>query len=175
MNRTIHAGNSFNPPRPLLHAIRRGWRLQCPNCGAAGLVEGALHLKPCCGACQTDMSPACISGCLQLFMIPAAFAAAMCGVVALETAASLLQLSPPDWLFYATGVILGLAAIAHWTPRAVGAIASLQWALWIGAFDPDLNAREASPFVAPTRQDIGTCVATERLVQGTPRRSPAHS
>jgi uncharacterized protein (DUF983 family) len=41
--------------RPVGPAIRRGWRLRCPNCGAGPLMKGYLTVRAACPVCGEDL------------------------------------------------------------------------------------------------------------------------
>ncbi|TDL79683.1 DUF983 domain-containing protein [Palleronia sediminis] len=44
--------------RPLRPALARGYRRQCPNCGAGPLLRGYLTLRRTCTVCGEDLSHA---------------------------------------------------------------------------------------------------------------------
>jgi uncharacterized protein (DUF983 family) len=39
------------PERDVGRAVRRGWRLKCPNCGAGPVLKGYLTVREACPAC----------------------------------------------------------------------------------------------------------------------------
>ncbi len=41
--------------RPLGPAMLRGWRRQCPNCGAGPLLRGYLKVRDACPVCGEDL------------------------------------------------------------------------------------------------------------------------
>lgn len=134
----LFPGNSFNPPRPALAAIRRGFAGRCPACGEGEIFEGYLKRRPHCDACgeafhhgEPDVLPCLIA-------IPAALAvgSALCLAIGIFA-------DPPLWLQIAVceaaAVLVALKAL----PKANGLTLGLAWAVWLREFDP--HERAAAP------------------------------
>mgnify|MGYP001145680512 FL=1 len=111
------------PERPVSPAIRRGLRGRCPCCGAGGLFDGYLTLRPSCPSCGEDLSharaddgPAYLSilltakvmGTLQLFVY------------------EIFQ--PSAWVMAVTFSIGVIAMALYLLPRFKGMIVGIQWA-----------------------------------------------
>jgi uncharacterized protein (DUF983 family) len=44
-----------NLPRNLLHALGRGFRMKCPNCGIGSLFTSYLKVAPACSHCGEEL------------------------------------------------------------------------------------------------------------------------
>ncbi len=42
--------------RPVKPALRRGWRMKCPNCGTGPMMRGYLKTRDHCPVCDEDLS-----------------------------------------------------------------------------------------------------------------------
>lgn len=134
----LYRGNSFNPPRPIGQAMRRGWTGCCPQCGAVGLQ---CH----CEACGHDASPARVGNAVPLLAIPAAFSATMLAIVALDLGWEFLfEHELPLVASMIVALALASALVFELVPRLRGMLEGLQWALWMHAFDPH-ERRAPSP------------------------------
>jgi uncharacterized protein (DUF983 family) len=127
--RHLFSGNSFNPPRPIWRALKRGWAGQCPQCGGA-------HQAAC--GCGFKAAHARIRGAVPLFVIPIAFAGTMLGIVLLEWVwVMLFDQELPLLASMIVALSAASALVLTLLPRVSGALTGLQWVLWMHGFDPD--------------------------------------
>lgn len=139
--RFLYPGNSFNPPRPLWLAMRRGWHGLSPCCGHSHR-PGDSH----CEVCSENLAPAEFDGAIPLLVIPLAFAVAvltMLGVEELWTLATDHDLPLEAMLLIGLSVAAAATLALH--RRIAGALLGLQWALWMHGFDPDCPKTEHPP------------------------------
>ena len=146
--RRLFSGNSFNPPRPIWRALKRGWAGCCPQCGGH-------HGTGC--ACGFDSAPARIRGAVPLFAIPLAFTATMLAIVLLEWSWEIvLEQELPLLASMIVALSMATALVLALLPRVSGALIGLQWALWMHGFDPDEREAPAPvPTVARARVPAG--------------------
>ena len=109
--------------RPLLPALRRGWRRRCPGCGGGPMMQGYLDVREACAACgealhhhRADDLPAWAT-----ILIVGHVLAAM--LLTVED-----TLRPPIWVHYAVWPTLTLAMSLWLLPRIKGAVVAMQWA-----------------------------------------------
>lgn len=155
--RFLYPGNSFNPPRPLWLAMKRGWQGLSPCCGHAHRL-GDDH----CEDCGQSLAPAEFDGAITLFAIPLAFAIA---VIAMLGAEELwLMACEQDLPIEVMGLIgLSVATIATLAlhRRIAGALLGLQWALWMHGFDPDSPEAKATPVIEAGYEEVNFGMSIE--------------
>jgi len=126
-----YPGNSFNPPRPIWTALRRGFRGACPACGIGALFHGYLDRHAYCPHCGEALHLEAPGTLPALIAAPAALAAA-CLLAALLD----ILVEPPLWVSILFCEALALIVAFRLAPRANGAALGLAWAVWHGKFDP---------------------------------------
>jgi uncharacterized protein (DUF983 family) len=143
--RLLYRGNSFNPPRPWLRAMWRGWHGVSPCCGHPhGLAELA------CPACGQRLDHAEFDGAIPLFAVPPAFAAAVMAILATDAIWPLiLESEAPLAVLAICGLVVGTFATLRLHRRIAGALLGLQWALWMHGFDPDHSGALCAPLAPP--------------------------
>lgn len=109
--------------RPVAAALRRGWQLRCPNCGAGPMLRGYLKVRDTCPVCgealhhhRADDGPAY----LTILIVG-------------HVMAPLLLFTFTQWrpepLVLATIFSVGTVALSLFLlPRLKGALVALQWA-----------------------------------------------
>jgi uncharacterized protein (DUF983 family) len=124
----LHDRESFAPggapaERPLVPALRRGWRRRCPNCGGGQVFSGYLNVRSSCAACGEELShhraddlPAWITIVVVGHLVGAL-------LLSVETA-----FTPPMWLHFAVWPTLALGLTLWLLPRVKGAVVAMQWA-----------------------------------------------
>lgn len=145
LGRFLYRGNSFNPPRPWLRAMGRGWNGLSPCCGQPhGLTE------PACPHCGQRLDHAEFDGAIPLFVVPLAFAAAALALLAMdETWSMLLGEEAPMSLLAVCGLAVGALTALALHRRIAGALLGLQWGLWMHGFDPDHSGARSAPLAPP--------------------------
>ena len=109
--------------RPLGSAMRRGWRLRCPNCGAGPLLRGYLKVRESCPVCgealhhqRADDGPAY----LTILIVGHLMAPMILWVFTTYR---------PDPLVLASVFSVGTVALSlYLLPRLKGALVGVQWA-----------------------------------------------
>jgi uncharacterized protein (DUF983 family) len=109
--------------RPLLVAVRRGWRRRCPSCGAGPMLNGYLRVRNRCPVCgeplhhqRADSGPAC----LTILIVGHVTAPALLAAFAAWR---------PDPLVLAALFSSGAVALAlYLLPRLKGVMVAIQWA-----------------------------------------------
>lgn len=109
--------------RDLAPALMRGWRRQCPNCGAGPMLKGYLKVRDTCTVCQEELhhqraddGPAYVTilvvGKLMAPMILWVF----------------IQYRPDPYVLSAIFSVGCVALALYLLPRMKGAFVALQWA-----------------------------------------------
>ena len=114
---------SAAPERDLGRALRRGWRLRCPNCGGGPMLKGYLTVRDTCPACGEDLhhqraddGPAY----LTILIVGEALAPLMLWV---------MFTFEPQPLVLATLFVVGSVALSLFLlPRMKGIMVAFQWA-----------------------------------------------
>ena len=123
MNDRIHTPDqSFHDDRPMMPAMRRGWRRVCPACGTGPMLRGYLTVRDACPVCnealhhhRADDGPAWLTILIVgKLMVPVLYYA----YIAFE----------PDPLLLATALSVGVVGLSLWLlPRVKGVIVGIQW------------------------------------------------
>lgn len=116
--------------RPLVPALKRGWRGRCPRCGAATLFARYLTVDDHCGDCgealhhhRADDLPA------WLVMIVVGHALALL-LLAVENA-----FRPDLWVHALVWPVFVLGLTLWLLPRMKGVVVAMQWAWRMHGFD----------------------------------------
>lgn len=122
---------SDNPPRNLLQAIGRGFRMKCPSCGTGSLFNKYLKVAPACSSCSEELHHHRADDAPPYFTILIVGHLIIPMVVAVEMA-----YRPDLWihaaLWFPMTLILAMTAL----PLIKGALVGLQWANYMHGFDP---------------------------------------
>lgn len=118
-------------PRSRKHAMLRGWRRKCPNCGAGPLLRGYLKVNDDCSVCgqelhhhRADDGPAYLT-----ILIVGHLMAPLLHIVFVEWRPAPLTL----FTIFAVGTV---ALSLYLLPRLKGALIGFQWAKGMGGFNP---------------------------------------
>ena len=122
---------SDNPPRNLLQAIGRGFRMKCPSCGTGSLFNKYLKVAHACSSCSEELHHHRADDAPPYFTILIVGHLIIPMVVAVEMA-----YRPDLWihaaLWFPMTLILAMTAL----PLIKGALVGLQWANYMHGFDP---------------------------------------
>jgi uncharacterized protein (DUF983 family) len=109
--------------RPVGPAIRRGWRLRCPNCGAGPLLKGYLTVREACPVCGEDLHHQ------RADDGPAYLTILLVGHLMAPLILWSFVKYRPDPLTLATVFCVGTVALSlYLLPRMKGIIVAVQWA-----------------------------------------------
>ncbi len=147
---TVYPGNGFNPPRPAMRALVRGYRGLCPSCGKGRLYAAWMKPHAKCPQCNEALHHASPGAAAALFAIPFAMA-----IVCLYGWLLELVVEPPLWAEVAICEAIGLHLVLAALPRIKGALIALEWACWMGGFDP----RPGTILCAPAGSRMQVAVA----------------
>jgi uncharacterized protein (DUF983 family) len=119
----------------------RGWRQQCPSCGAGRMYGKYLKVNDVCADCDTELFHQRADDAPPYFVMTITAHVIVGGILILER-----LYSPPTWVQLAiwmpTLVILSLWLL----PRVKGTLIGYQWALRMHGFGgPDKDAPEEWP------------------------------
>jgi uncharacterized protein (DUF983 family) len=129
--------------RPLAPALRRGWRMKCPNCGAGPMMSGYLSVRDECPVCGEE-----------LFHHRADDGPAWATIILSGHLLSPLMLTvftvwrPEGWVM-AIGFSVAFCALALFLlPRIKGLFVAVQWAKQMHGFGPASGeaARQGAEF-----------------------------
>ncbi|MEL6793914.1 MAG: DUF983 domain-containing protein [Pseudomonadota bacterium] len=117
-------------PRNLRLALIRGWRRQCPHCGAGSLFEGYLKVRESCDFCgeafhhhRADDAPA------WLTMIVVGHLIAPLMLLASEF------ITAPPWVHAVAWAVISMTLVIALLPRIKGVVIAFQWAHRMHGFD----------------------------------------
>lgn len=149
--RFLYPGYSFNPPRPLWLAMKRGWQGLSPCCGHSHSLRDDR-----CKGCGHSLAPAEFDGAIPLLVIPLAFAVAVIAMLGMNELWMLVaEQDPPLEAMLLIGPSVAIAGTLALHRRIAGALLGLQWALWMHGFDPDHPKTENLPLtLAKPIEDI---------------------
>jgi len=109
--------------RPLMPALRRGWRRRCPSCGGGPLMQSFLTVREHCAACgeclhhhRADDLPAWMTILIVGHVLTGL-------LLTVET-----TLRPPMWVHWSVWPALTFAMSLWLLPRIKGAVVGMQWA-----------------------------------------------
>ncbi|MEM6669430.1 MAG: DUF983 domain-containing protein [Pseudomonadota bacterium] len=135
------------PDRPLLPALRRGFRGRCPRCGEGAVFQRYLAFHDACSACDQDFSGH------QSDDMPPWLTILVTGHVLAPLILFVeLELSPPVWVSYALWPSLVLVMSFLLLPRIKGAVLAFQWAKRMHGFADSGDVKESAgekPWAAP--------------------------
>ena len=115
--------------RPVGPAIRRGFRLRCPNCGEGAVLHSYLKINDSCQVCGEDLHHA------RADDGPAYLTILIVGHVMAPILLWVYPVFRPDPLPMALGFTAGTVALSLWLlPRLKGLIVGVQWAKRMGGF-----------------------------------------
>lgn len=128
--------DAVEPVRPLLTALRRGWRKSCPRCGRGAAFLGFLKVNPTCPECglelhhhrADDAPPYATIMIVGHIVIP--------GMLMLERG-----MGPPQWVHLALWLPLTLALCLWLLPKVKGALIGFQWARAMHGFGGEPDTR----------------------------------
>jgi uncharacterized protein (DUF983 family) len=121
-----------HPPRSLLHAMTRGFRCRCPNCGQGRLFRAYLKVFDRCTVCGTELFHQRADDAPPYFVI------LITGHIVVPTALLVeVTYGPPLWVHAAVWAPLTLALALGLLQPVKGAIVGWQWANYMHGFDPD--------------------------------------
>jgi uncharacterized protein (DUF983 family) len=134
------------PPRDVWRALRRGFALRCPACGAAPLFGRYLKVRDACSGCGEALHHH------RADDAPAYFTILIVGHVIVGAVLPVERVfSPPLWLHALLWGPLTLALTLALLPRIKGCIVGLQWAFYMHGFGsegepprPELGQDEAA-------------------------------
>lgn len=118
------------PRRDRWRAMRRGFRLHCPNCGNGFLFRSYLEVNGTCPVCGEEFFHECADDAppyLTILVVSPIVGGLMLGVDALDS-------SLPIWLHALVWPTLALSLCLVLLPRFKGAVIALQWALRMHGF-----------------------------------------
>ena len=109
--------------RPLGPAMRRGWRLRCPNCGAGPLLRGYLKVRESCPVCgealhhqRADDGPAY----LTILIVGHLMAPLILW--------SFVRFRPDPLILASVFSVCTVALSLYLLPRLKGVLVAIQWA-----------------------------------------------
>ncbi|WP_095590315.1 DUF983 domain-containing protein [Actibacterium ureilyticum] len=109
--------------RPLRPAILRGWRRQCPKCGAGPMLQGYLKVRDNCPVCHEELHHH------RADDGPAYFTILIVGHLLAPVMLTAFTIYRPDPLVLGTCLAVGAVAVSlYLLPRLKGALVALQWA-----------------------------------------------
>ena len=120
------------PARPLLPAMRRGWRGRCPNCGQGRLFGAFLKVVDRCAVCGMEYFHQRADDAPPYFVILITGHIVVPIALLVET-----EFSPPLWVHAALWGPLTLALALGLLQPVKGAIVAWQWANYMHGFDPN--------------------------------------
>ncbi len=120
---------SDGPARPVVEAMWRGFRQQCPACGHGKLFRKYLKVVDRCDACGEEMHHHRADDAPPYFTIFIVGHIIVGGILSLETA-----YAPETWVHWIIWLPLLLVMSLWLLPRVKGALVGLQWALRMHGF-----------------------------------------
>lgn len=109
--------------RPLRPAMLRGWRRQCPKCGAGPMLQGYLKVRDNCPVCHEELHHH------RADDGPAYFTILIVGHLLAPVMLTAFTVYRPDPLVLGTLLAIGAVAVSlYLLPRLKGALVALQWA-----------------------------------------------
>jgi uncharacterized protein (DUF983 family) len=120
-----------NPPRNLLRALGRGFRMKCPNCGIGSLFTSYLKVAPACSHCDEELHHHRADDAPPYFTILVVGHVIVPMVLAIEMA-----YRPALWIHAALWLPMTLIVAMLALPLIKGALVGHQWALYMHGFDP---------------------------------------
>ena len=109
--------------RPVGAAVRRGWRLRCPNCGAGPLLKGYLTVRDACPVCAEDLHHQ------RADDGPAYLTILVVGHLMAPLILWSFVTYRPDPMTLATIFTVGTVALSlYLLPRLKGVVVAVQWA-----------------------------------------------
>ncbi len=140
----IHARNAMTsmlqaqPSRPVLPAMRMGWRRRCPSCGSGPMMRGYLKVREVCPVCGETL------GNHRADDGPAYLTILIVGHMMAPLILWVYTLYRPEPLTLAAVFSVGcVAASLYLLPRLKGVIVAIQWAKYMHGFgkSPDSMPR----------------------------------
>lgn len=120
-----------NPPRNLLQALGRGFRMKCPGCGEGSLYKKYLKVTPACVSCGEELHHHRADDAPPYFTILVVGHLIIPMVLAVEMA-----YRPDLWIHAALWFPMTLFLAMSALPLIKGALVGLQWANYMHGFDP---------------------------------------
>lgn len=109
--------------RELKHALLRGWRRRCPNCGSGPMLKGYLKVRDTCPVCEEELHHH------RADDGPAYLTILIVGHLMAPLILVYFTHLRPDPLTLAVVFTVGCVAISlYLLPRLKGAIVGFQWA-----------------------------------------------
>lgn len=122
--------------RPLMPALRRGWRRRCPSCGGGPIFNGYLSVRDRCAVCGTELHHQ------RADDGPAYLTILIVGHLMAPTLHFSWVWFEPEPLVLATFLSLACAALSlYLLPRIKGGMIALQWAKRMHGFGAATPAR----------------------------------
>ncbi|MEQ1713913.1 MAG: DUF983 domain-containing protein [Hyphomicrobium sp.] len=113
-------------------AVSAGLRGHCPACAKAPLPSRRDHESCRCAGCGENFGASEVASAVPLFVAPVAAGAAALVAYALNL---MTDLTAENQLVLLVPFACWIGLVIY--ERISGALVALQWALWIGHFDPD--------------------------------------
>jgi uncharacterized protein (DUF983 family) len=120
-----------NPPRNLLQALGRGFRMKCPSCGAGPIFNKYLKVAPACSNCGEELHHHRADDAPPYFTILVVGHVIVAMVLAVEMA-----YHPALWIHAALWLPMTFILAMSALPLIKGALVGLQWANYMHGFDP---------------------------------------
>lgn len=140
-------------PISVPHAIARGFRGKCPNCGRGRLFGRFLKVVDHCEVCGEDYTPQ------RADDLPAYLVIVVVGhIVVPVLLAVAIAYDPPAWLQLSIWLPIMLFASLGLLQPTKGAVVGLQWQLGMHGFEPSKKRREALNSAA-----VGVPIGSKRL------------
>lgn len=109
--------------RPVGPAMRNGWRLRCPSCGAGRMFSSYIKVNATCPKCGEELHHQRADDAPAYFTIAIVGHIVVPGMLLLEQ-----KIAPAEWVHFALWTPLTLALTFALLPPIKGALIGLQWA-----------------------------------------------
>jgi len=130
--------NDIDTERLVKPALFRGWRRNCPNCGAGPIFKGYLTVRDTCSVCSEELHHH------RADDGPAYITILVCGHLLAPLMLMAFEMFRPDPIVLSLVFILFFVALALFLlPRIKGAFVGLQWAKRMHGFGKKISATAA--------------------------------
>lgn len=123
--------------RPIWRSLRLGWRRRCPRCGEGRVFAGYIKTMETCETCSLGLHHHRADDAPPYFVIM------IVGHIVVPLALTAEQMwHPPSWQHFIVWIPMTLLLSLALLPRVKGSLIGLQWALRMGGFDDQGDARQ---------------------------------
>ena len=133
-------GEVQEPSRPVVPAMRLGWRGRCPHCGRGSIFSKYLKVRSTCITCGERLDHH------RADDAPAYFTIAIVGHVVVPLLLVVEQnWSPAMWVHWILWIPMAALMTLWLLPKVKGTLIGLQWAMRMHGFGGDVDEAGSGP------------------------------